>query len=180
MTRAHREDYIDQLDEAHETKNPIPTKESLRQRMEAYAYSKHTLTEDYIEETLKIALLPKVTEARRKMLTLRSRFVEQNRDRVRQQPGLAVIRGPISWWMNEAKFETLDMIRAGRLQVPTLIIWGFNDRSAPVNLGIDLFKLISSVGVRSRFYAINKCGHAPFEDYPEEVNHLVTDFIHSS
>ena len=53
-------------------------------------------------------------------------------------------------------------MQAGGLERPTLIIWGYNDPSATYDMGVDLFKLISSSVDEAQLHLFNKCGHAPY------------------
>lgn len=158
------------------------TKESLRRSMQnnPNSYSKAYVTDDYVEAVLKIALLPKIEEAKRKMELLRSRFAERNPERVKQQPSLAISTAPTPWWIEDVKKETLDLIKAGRLKAPTLIIWGFNDPSAPLILGIHLLNIIAPVVSRTQFHVFNRAGHAVYAEHPREVNRLIGDFIRNS
>ncbi|MDA2932891.1 alpha/beta hydrolase [Acidobacteria bacterium AH-259-D05] len=156
-----------------------PTKESLRRSMETNpnSYTKDHITDEYVEAVLKITLLPKLKEAKEKMQLLRSRFVERNPEKVKQDPSIAIIRSPSPWWLRDLKYETHDLIKAGRLKAPTLIIWGFNDPSAPVILGMHLLNLIAPVVPRTQFHVFNRAAHGVYYEHPREVNRLVVDFI---
>ncbi len=136
---------------------PVPDRQYVRWEPEANSYSKDHITEDFVEAMLKIALLPKVMEAKKKMAYLSDTvFLPDARKK---------------------KYETLDLIKAGRLRAPTLIVWGLNDPSAPVKLGLDLIRLIGSVVDRTRFHVINHAGHYVFREHPQELHHLIIDFI---
>ncbi len=82
--------------------------------------------------------------------------------------------------IEKAKAETVGWLREGRLKVPTLVVWGFNDPSAPLELGHNLFKLIASQVPRSQMHVFNEAGHHSFREHPEDFNRVVTDFITSS
>lgn len=65
--------------------------------------------------------------------------------------------------------------RAGSLPHKTLIIWGANDKVAPLNqayVGKNLIK-------NSQLHVFDKCGHLPQVEWPEEFNHLVLEFLGS-
>jgi pimeloyl-ACP methyl ester carboxylesterase len=109
-----------------------------------------------VEAILKIALLPKTIEATQKAERLNSGFFED----------LAAM-----------KTETMQWIEAGRLKAPTLILWGFNDPSAPVILGMHLLRVIAPVVPRTEFHVINEAAHYLFREKYQEVNHIITDFI---
>jgi 2-hydroxy-6-oxo-6-(2'-carboxyphenyl)-hexa-2,4-dienoate hydrolase len=136
---------------------PVPDRQYVRWEPEANSYSKDHITEDFVEAMLKIALLPKVMEAKKKMAYLSDTvFLPDARKK---------------------KYETLDLIKAGRLKAPTLIVWGLNDPSAPVKLGLDLIRLIGSVVDRTRFHVINHAGHYVFREHPRELHDLIIDFV---
>lgn len=132
---------------------PTPTREFLRREPEYSSYLKDHITDEFIEKNLKIALLPKMAEARRKS----------------QLPDVG-----------EVKNETLDLIKAGHLKADTLIIWGLNDRTAPYSLGIELMKIISSVVDRTQLHIFNQAGHYVYREHPLEVDRLIVEFIKSS
>jgi 2-hydroxy-6-oxo-6-(2'-carboxyphenyl)-hexa-2,4-dienoate hydrolase len=139
-----------------------PNEEFVCREPEANSYSRGHITRDFVEEMLKIALLPKTMEARRKYYKERlldSRFLPDMRKR---------------------KYETLDKIRDGGLKAPTLIIWGLNDMSAPVVLGYELFQHISMVVDRTQLHVFNQAGHYVFREHAREVNRLVVEFLQDS
>lgn len=139
---------------------PVPNAEFARREPEANSFSKDHITPEFVEAILTIARLPKMSVARKKMAqSLETRFYADLR----------------KW-----KYETLDHIKAGQLKAPTLIIWGLNDVSAPMKVGIDLFRLVSSVVDRTQFHAFNQAGHYVFREHPRELNQLVANFVRQS
>jgi 2-hydroxy-6-oxo-6-(2'-carboxyphenyl)-hexa-2,4-dienoate hydrolase len=136
---------------------PIPDREFILREPLANSYSHEHITEDFIAEMLRIGRLPRTIEARRKM----EHFLE------------AVFLPS----MREKKYETLKLIEAGGLKAPTLIIWGVNDQSSPMKLGIDLLKVIGSVVPRTEFHAFNHAGHYVFREHAEKVNQVITSFV---
>ncbi len=157
---------------------PPPTKDSVRQKLlESSSYvRKDYVTEEYVEAELEVALLPKIGQAAEKLEVLRKRFIELNPDKVHARPALGHNSGT-AWWLYEVKDETLEMLRAGGMKRPTLIIWGYNDPSATYDMGVDLFKLISSSVDQAQLHLINRCGHAPYREYPQAVTELMVSFI---
>ncbi len=85
--------------------------------------------------------------------------------------------GATTWWMYKAKFETLDRINKGMLKAPTLIVWGFNDPTAPYKLGVDLMEQVSKVVDRAELHIINKSGHLVYAEHPEKVAGLISSFV---
>ena len=53
------------------------------------------------------------------------------------------------------KAETHDMIRAGRLKAPTLILWAYNDPSAPLSLGLQLMNIIAPAHPQTQMHILN-------------------------
>ncbi len=60
-----------------------------------------------------------------------------------------------------------------KIQQPTLLIWGNNDIITPPFVGEEFHKLIPN----SELYFIDKCGHAPMMEVPEEFNALLDKFL---
>jgi pimeloyl-ACP methyl ester carboxylesterase len=96
---------------------------------------------------------------------------------VKQHPGWQRNMGATTWWMYKAKYETLDMIKAGRLKAPTIVIWGFNDPTAPYFLGVNLMETVSKVVDRTELHIINQSGHFVAAEHPEEVTRLIVGFV---
>ena len=65
------------------------------------------------------------------------------------------------------------------LKAPTLIIWGADDQSSPMSLGINLLQVIGSVVPRTEFHAFNQAGHYVFREHARQVNRLITNFVKS-
>ena len=162
---------------------PALNKASIREGLLRAVYRKENIAdeilEEMVEQTLEVALLPKTRQAAERFELLRSRFVERNRDKVTARPALGR-SGGTGWWMYQVKDETLDLIGAGRLKTPTLIIWGLNDPGASYKLGIELFELVSKSVSRAQFHLFNDCSHWAFVEYPQEVTDLLVDFIKNS
>jgi 2-hydroxy-6-oxo-6-(2'-carboxyphenyl)-hexa-2,4-dienoate hydrolase len=156
------------------TNPPPPTKESIRQSLLAdpNSYQKGYITDDYVEAELRVALLPKLKEAEQRMTWVSSQWVKDNPEKMKENPRLRN-----GWWYNPMKSETFERIQAGRLKSPTLIIWGFNDSSAPAILGINLYNKIASVLARAELHFFNQSGHYVFQEYPRETADLIVSFI---
>ena len=61
---------------------------------------------------------------------------------------------------------------SGILQ-PTLLIWGNNDTITPPFVGREFQRLIPS----SELHFIDKCGHAPMMEVPDEFNTILHQFL---
>lgn len=64
--------------------------------------------------------------------------------------------------------DKLDKIKA-----PTLLIWGKQDAVTPPFVGEKFHELISD----SRLYFLDKCGHAPMMEKPQEFNEILEGFL---
>jgi pimeloyl-ACP methyl ester carboxylesterase len=62
------------------------------------------------------------------------------------------------------------------MDVPTLIIWGREDRVIPLPTGRKMHEILNS----ARFRLIDHAGHCPNIDQPDEFNGLVLDFMSSA
>ncbi|UZR95480.1 alpha/beta fold hydrolase [Chondrinema litorale] len=59
------------------------------------------------------------------------------------------------------------------IRIPTLLIWGLNDTITPPIVAHEFNKLIPNTELRF----IDKCGHAPMMEHPEEFNKLFENFL---
>jgi pimeloyl-ACP methyl ester carboxylesterase len=66
--------------------------------------------------------------------------------------------------------------RLYRITVPTLIIWGESDRLVPLAHG----KAYQEGIARAKFVSLEKCGHAPPFEKPEETAQLLREFFRNS
>jgi pimeloyl-ACP methyl ester carboxylesterase len=133
-----------------------PTRETVRMEPDAQSFSKAHITDDYLGRMLKIALLPTIQEVRRRMRDLR-----------------------FSVWhpsLYRKRTETLRQIEERGLPVPTLIIWGFNDRPAPLHLGHRLFERLCPKTPHAEFHVLNQAGHYVFREQWQKFNRVVSDF----
>jgi 2-hydroxy-6-oxonona-2,4-dienedioate hydrolase len=60
-----------------------------------------------------------------------------------------------------------------QIKQPTLLIWGNNDSITPPFVAKEFSKLIPN----SELYFIDKCGHAPMMEVPEEFNAILLKFL---
>jgi 2-hydroxy-6-oxonona-2,4-dienedioate hydrolase len=56
---------------------------------------------------------------------------------------------------------------------PVLLVWGKHDTITPAFVGEKFHELLSD----SRLFILDKCGHAPMMEHPEEFNRLLQDFL---
>lgn len=60
-----------------------------------------------------------------------------------------------------------------QVKQPTCLIWGNNDTITPPFVGKEFHRLIPN----SELYFIDKCGHAPMMEVPEEFNRILDGFL---
>jgi 2-hydroxy-6-oxonona-2,4-dienedioate hydrolase len=60
-----------------------------------------------------------------------------------------------------------------QIQQPTCLIWGNNDTITPPFVGKEFQKLIPN----SELHFIDKCGHAPMMEVPDEFNKILDQFL---
>jgi pimeloyl-ACP methyl ester carboxylesterase len=60
-----------------------------------------------------------------------------------------------------------------QIKQPTLLIWGNNDTITPPFVGREFHRLIPN----SELHFIDKCGHAPMMEVPEEFNRILHKFL---
>ena len=60
-----------------------------------------------------------------------------------------------------------------KINVPVCLIWGKNDKITPPEVAIEFHELLPD----SELHWIDKCGHAPMMERPEEFNTLLTSFL---
>ena len=115
------------------------------------------ITDEWIEGIMEYSKQPKNQEAVSKFAELRQMFVDDLANR---------------------RKETHAWIRAGRLQTPTLVIWGLNDPSAVWDpIGVDCLNLILPNVENSSMHIFNRSGHSSFREHPEEFNMIIESFI---
>jgi pimeloyl-ACP methyl ester carboxylesterase len=132
------------------------TRESVRLEPEANSYSTAQVTDDLITRLLAIARLPKTQEAQARLAGVRDRVWYASLDRTQA--------------------EVLRQIDERGIQRPVLVVWGFNDPSAPLANGLRLFERICQKSSRAQLHVFNEAGHYSFREHPEEFNSLLRAF----
>ena len=59
------------------------------------------------------------------------------------------------------------------MNIPACIIWGKNDSVTPPEVAIDFQKLLPDASL----YWIDKCGHAPMMEHPDEFNKILESWL---
>ncbi|MEE8161801.1 MAG: alpha/beta hydrolase [Acidobacteriota bacterium] len=136
---------------------PLLSKESIRWVTQQFSISDDHITESWLSIRERVAQQAQNAEAVKAMKRLEKDLF---------LPG-----------MLKQKEETLNWIKEGGLQTPTLLVWGYNDPTAILGRGMKLFDLVTSSAPRSQMHIFNRAGHYSYREHPEDFVRVVTDFI---
>jgi 2-hydroxy-6-oxonona-2,4-dienedioate hydrolase len=137
------------------------TRECVRWVYENYSFNPKVVTEEWVDAVMHTLCLPKYQESVRKM------GVEKLGTKL-FLPELA-----------REKRETLQWINEGRVQRPVQVVWGFDDRTAVIDRGVELYQMFARHERRALFHVINQSGHFPFREHPERFNALLRRWVES-
>ena len=74
------------------------------------------------------------------------------------------------------KAETLAWVTAS-YDKPTLVVWGVGDPTTTAEDGLEIFSMLRGNVDVLRAHFVNRCGHWPFREYPEEFVDQVDAFV---
>jgi pimeloyl-ACP methyl ester carboxylesterase len=135
-----------------------PTRETVRMEPEAQSFSTEHVTDDWVDRMTAFVTSPKNREA----LELRHDVREG--------------------WMGSilpARKKILEDIDAHGLPVPTLVIWAWNDLSAPWPLATALFERIVEKTTHAELHLFSHAGHYVYRERPREFERLLDAFCGS-
>jgi 2-hydroxy-6-oxo-6-(2'-carboxyphenyl)-hexa-2,4-dienoate hydrolase len=132
------------------------TVETVSAEPAAQSFNKSNLTPAFIDRMLDIARLPKTEEARTR--------VRQDRTESWLEPIYALRR------------DVLARIDDEGVSVPTLVVWGFNDLSAPLPVGLQLFERIAAKTPIAELHVLNEARHYCFRDRPGAFQSVIRSF----
>ena len=144
-----------------DTPKPYLSRGSQRWVLENYSWNPKVVTEDWLDELMRVAALPKYLESVRKMLD------EGVGDRV-FVPTLA-----------RQKSDTFDRLMSAGTERPNLIVWGLNDPTATIDQGFGLYEIMVHREKRTEMHVFNHSGHFSYREHPEAFNRLILDYAHS-
>ena len=124
-----------------------------------YSYNRDIVTDEWVNAVLEVLALPKYRESVRKM--------------EEEKLGIGLFLPELS----REKRETLQWLAEGRLQRPTQIVWGYDDRTATLDRGIELFHIVARHERRTQLHVVNQSGHFPFREHPHRFNALLARFL---
>ncbi|MGE0733520.1 MAG: alpha/beta fold hydrolase [Alphaproteobacteria bacterium] len=138
---------------------PAYSRECARWIYENYCFRRAAVTDEWIDSVVQTLSLPKYRISVDKM-------EKENLKNKMFYPMLAA-----------QKQETVRWLTEGRLQRPTQVVWGFNDRTASVEGGFEMYQMIGAHERRTIMNVINESGHFPFREHPDTFNGLFGRFV---
>jgi 2-hydroxy-6-oxo-6-(2'-carboxyphenyl)-hexa-2,4-dienoate hydrolase len=79
--------------------------------------------------------------------------------------------------LQEDKEEMFARLEKDGVLRPVLVFWGYNDPTAPLDLGMQLYKLIAKHQPRTSLHIVNQAGHHSFRERAAEFNRVVPEFL---
>ncbi|MBO9524126.1 MAG: alpha/beta fold hydrolase [Nocardioidaceae bacterium] len=125
-----------------------PSRESVRWVYESYMHNTAAVTDEFVEQSWAVIQHPEYQAALRD---------------IRENDLMANLFLPE---LAKDKRETLTWLAEGRLQRPTLVVWGRDDRTAHLSRGLGLFEQLASWERRTSLAVTDKCGHFPYREHP--------------
>ncbi len=124
--------------------------------LDAYSHSMELMTPNFQSRLLESAEMPKSAEARDRMQSVAQTV-----------------------WMpslNRARTATFETMEESGLPVPALIVWGYNEKSAPLSQGMQLLDLAAKKSLQLEMHILNRAGHFSFREQPEAFNRVLFGF----
>lgn len=140
---------------------PLRSRECHRWVLERYSYNPACVTEGWLDIAVEAANTPKYDEAVRKMSDeglLATKFLPDLQRDLEETHRWLLDRG---------------------LQRPTLMLWGYNDPTAPLWQGMALMEFLTAKERRTYLYIFNESGHFCYREHPEAFNAAVRAFTDS-
>lgn len=138
---------------------PPDTRDAKRWVNRRYCYDPDTVTDEWLDATY---------------LTMNAEGYTRARDTVVAGRLLERVFWPR---LAREKRETIGWLAEGRLQRPTQIIWGRDDRTAPVSLAFDLFRTVHAHERDTTLSIVNKCGHFVYREHSTWFNDVLGAFV---
>tara|TARA_A100001037_G_C15147001_1_gene636784 strand:- start:2872 stop:3762 length:891 start_codon:yes stop_codon:yes gene_type:complete len=140
---------------------PRLSAESQRWIMEHYSHSSAHVSDEWINGLVQVSKQNSYMEACNKMAS--------SGDGLRYTqflPGLA-----------KDKIDMFAWIRDHGMDRPTQLIWGYNDPTAPIQMGKALYDLIAARERQAQLNVFNSSGHFTYREHPEAFNACLHAFI---
>ena len=132
------------------------TREAMRRLLQALIIDQNKITDDLIDARQAAASRPGAAEARK-------RFQEGTRF-FTSDPAMSI------------NFDERDSLPRLTKVIPTIFLWGEDDKFAPPEQGQDLVPVLPDV----KFHWIPQAGHQAQNDQPELCSQIIIDFLNAS
>lgn len=114
------------------------------------------------------------TQSRRSYVLPIARSIGRSPHRLAMMVRDAFRVGPIRLWQVGSDLLSSDIAETlHRIRVPTLIVWGADDRLLPPTLG----GVFSAEIQDARFVVLDRCGHVPMLDAPDALDAALRQFL---
>lgn len=133
-----------------------PTRENVQTEVWNQAYNKETVTESLVDRLLEIAQLPVFQEGIDKLTEVGDTVYFPH--------------------LSELRKKTIREIDDRGFSMPTMLVWGYNDRSAPLPMGQRLFERLVEETGDAEMHILNHAGHNSYREQWETFNRLVKGF----
>lgn len=137
-----------------------PNEASVRKEPVMNSFSSDHITHRFTSKRLEVATLEKTRKAKMSMEQLFD--VQFRPDHLR---------------LSE---QTLERLKTAEVKVPALVVWGYNDPSAPVVLAYRLFDIFNAAASQVELHIFNESGHYPHREHAGAFNSLLVDFVRRS
>lgn len=128
------------------------TPESMRNFMEAIVNDRDKVTDELIDARFEIASLPGAQHLKSSIMNYR-KLVETEHP---QRQVYSVEH------------------RVPQLTMPWCVIWGADDKTAPLEVGLELQRRVPNI---TEFHVVQNAGHQVQNDQPDEANRIIKDFL---
>lgn len=140
---------------------PRLTTKSQRWIMEHYSYSSAHISDEWINGLVEVAKQNSYLEACYKMAS--------SGDGLRHTQFLPALA--------KDKINMFARIRDHGMDRPTQLIWGYNDPTAPIEMGKALYDLIAARESKAQLNVFNQSGHFTYREHPKAFNACLHAFI---
>ena len=129
-----------------------------------WVYEQYSFRSDHVTDAW-LAMKQKITESPKNKAAIDKMHAE-GQMASRFLPGLL-----------DDKDEFFMRIKADGLRRPIMLLWAWNDPTAPIDLGMKLYEVIAEKTARLSMHILNEGGHFSFRERPDEFNRVITEFV---
>ena len=140
------------------TPRPFLTRESQRWVLENYSYNPKIVTEEWLDELVKVSNTEKYLDSVHKMEggLLNKIFLPE---------------------LGRQKAKTFRMLASHGTSRPNFLIWGLNDPTATIDQGLMLYDMLAKNQRQTDMHIFNHAGHFSYREHPEAFNRLLIDYV---